>query len=187
MKIVHGRADGAVTEARGATFTGTVWGDPVLPTTDGTTINSVTFTPGARTFWHHHERGQILVVTAGDVVGAAPMELLVAATPARGRSFFLLVIIIVLAFRPGAEALGWRVPGGRGRFIFLLLFFFFVVIFILAVRPHTGALLQRELGGGEGLGLRYYSFFLLIIGGEGVHLGMRLVLVLFRREWGEEV
>lgn len=65
MKIVHGRADGAVTEARGTTFTGTVWGDPVLPTTDGTTINSVTFTPGARTFWHHHERGQILVVTAG--------------------------------------------------------------------------------------------------------------------------
>ncbi|MEJ2888822.1 cupin domain-containing protein [Actinomycetospora aeridis] len=65
MKIVHGRADGAVTEARTATFTGTVWGDPVLPTTDGTTINSVTFTPGARTFWHHHERGQVLVVTAG--------------------------------------------------------------------------------------------------------------------------
>ena len=65
MKIVHGRADGAVTEARGATFTGTVWGDPVLPTTEGNTINSVTFTPGARTFWHHHERGQILVVTAG--------------------------------------------------------------------------------------------------------------------------
>ena len=25
----------------------------------------MTFTPGARTFWHHHERGQILVVTAG--------------------------------------------------------------------------------------------------------------------------
>jgi quercetin dioxygenase-like cupin family protein len=42
-----------------------VWGDPVLPTTEGNTINSVTFTPGARTFWHHHERGQILVVTAG--------------------------------------------------------------------------------------------------------------------------
>lgn len=65
MRIVHGRADGAVTEARSATFTGTVWGDPVLPTTDGTTINSVTFTPGARTYWHHHDRGQILVVTAG--------------------------------------------------------------------------------------------------------------------------
>ncbi|WP_433784372.1 cupin domain-containing protein [Actinomycetospora sp. CA-101289] len=66
MKIVHGRADGVATQARGETFTGTVWGDPVLPTTtEGNTINSVTFTPGARTFWHHHERGQILVVTAG--------------------------------------------------------------------------------------------------------------------------
>ena len=65
MHIVHGRAPGATTEARSATFTGTVWGDPVLPTTDGTTVNSVTFTPGARTYWHHHERGQLLVVTAG--------------------------------------------------------------------------------------------------------------------------
>ncbi len=65
MHIVHGRAAGATTQARDATFTGTVWGDPVLPTTDGTTVNSVTFTPGARTYWHHHERGQLLVVMAG--------------------------------------------------------------------------------------------------------------------------
>lgn len=65
MQIVHGRADGARTQQRGETFTGVVWGDPVLPTTDGNTVNSVTFTPGARTYWHHHERGQLLVVTAG--------------------------------------------------------------------------------------------------------------------------
>ncbi len=65
MEIVHGRAHGARTQQRGDTFTGTVWGDPVLPTTDGTTVNSVTFTPGARTFWHHHEGGQLLVVTGG--------------------------------------------------------------------------------------------------------------------------
>lgn len=65
MEIVHGRARGARTQQRGDTFTGTVWGDPVLPATDGTTVNSVTFTPGARTFWHHHEHGQLLVVTAG--------------------------------------------------------------------------------------------------------------------------
>ncbi|MQA95003.1 MAG: cupin domain-containing protein [Streptosporangiales bacterium] len=64
MQIVHGRA-GRPVEQRGATFTGVVWGDPVLPSTDGTTVNSVTFTPGARTYWHHHERGQLLVVTAG--------------------------------------------------------------------------------------------------------------------------
>lgn len=27
--------------------------------------NNVCFTPGARTFWHKHERGQILTVTMG--------------------------------------------------------------------------------------------------------------------------
>ena len=66
MQIVRGRApETTPTQSRTETFTGTVWGDPVLPTTDGNTINSVTFTPGARTYWHHHTHGQILVVTAG--------------------------------------------------------------------------------------------------------------------------
>ena len=67
MQIVRGRApDSTPTQHRTDTFTGTVWGDPVLPTTaEGTTVNSVTFTPGARTYWHHHTGGQILVVTAG--------------------------------------------------------------------------------------------------------------------------
>lgn len=78
MQIVHGR-QGAPTQRRGETFTGTVWADPVLPSTDGTMVNSVTFTPGARTFWHTHERGQLLVVTAGTgwvcVDGEEPQEL----------------------------------------------------------------------------------------------------------------
>lgn len=67
MQIVRGRAPQSTpTQARTETFTGTVWGDPVLPTTEeGNTINSVTFTPGARTYWHEHSGGQILVVTAG--------------------------------------------------------------------------------------------------------------------------
>ncbi|MGS0896361.1 cupin domain-containing protein [Burkholderia stagnalis] len=65
MKVFHGRADGAVSEARGATFTGTVWADPVMPYTDGVTINTVFFAPGSRTFWHVHEQGQVLQVTAG--------------------------------------------------------------------------------------------------------------------------
>jgi quercetin dioxygenase-like cupin family protein len=47
------------------TFTGEVWSDPVLPATDGVAINTIFFAPGARTFWHHHERGQILHVLAG--------------------------------------------------------------------------------------------------------------------------
>ncbi|GGP00542.1 cupin domain-containing protein [Nonomuraea glycinis] len=65
MRIVHGRAAGEVSVVKSATFVGTVWADPVLPTTDGTTINLVTFTPGARTNWHEHAEGQILQVLAG--------------------------------------------------------------------------------------------------------------------------
>jgi quercetin dioxygenase-like cupin family protein len=50
---------------RGSQFTGDAYPYVTLPSTDGVVINTVTFTPGARTFWHSHERGQILVVLAG--------------------------------------------------------------------------------------------------------------------------
>ncbi|HEX3786358.1 MAG TPA: cupin domain-containing protein [Pseudonocardiaceae bacterium] len=66
MIIVRGDAEGRPSQKRGATFTGEVWADPILPGVDGVTIATVVFTPGARTFWHHHERGQILQVIAGD-------------------------------------------------------------------------------------------------------------------------
>lgn len=79
MIIVRGDADGVPSEKRGATFTGEVWADPILPGVDGVTIATVVFTPGARTYWHHHERGQILQVTAGDGFvcsrGGAPQRL----------------------------------------------------------------------------------------------------------------
>lgn len=65
MKIIRGRAPGAVTQHSQDTFTGLVWRDPVLPPTDGVMINNVFFAPGARTNWHRHEHGQILHVTAG--------------------------------------------------------------------------------------------------------------------------
>lgn len=65
MKVVRGRSEGASENRRGTTFTGDVYADPVLPTTDGVTINTVTFTPGARTYWHSHEGGQILQIIAG--------------------------------------------------------------------------------------------------------------------------
>jgi quercetin dioxygenase-like cupin family protein len=49
---------------RGSQFTGAAF--PYLTlSTDGVTINTVDFTPGARTFWHSHEAGQILQVVAG--------------------------------------------------------------------------------------------------------------------------
>jgi quercetin dioxygenase-like cupin family protein len=79
MIIVPGRSPGGATEKRGATFTGEVWADPVLPATDGVTINTVSFTPGARTFWHRHEQGQLLHVLAGEGLvctdGEAPRRL----------------------------------------------------------------------------------------------------------------
>lgn len=49
----------------GSQFTGTVYPYVTMAATDGVTINTVDFTPGARTFWHHHEHGQILQVLAG--------------------------------------------------------------------------------------------------------------------------
>lgn len=89
MRII--RRPSARAERRDTTFTGTVWADPLLPTTEGAALNAITFAPGARTFWHTHENGQLLVVTtgsgwvclegeeperleAGDLVWAAPGE-----------------------------------------------------------------------------------------------------------------
>lgn len=65
MKVFHARSEGAPSELRGATFTGTVWADPIMPFTDGVQINNVFFAPGGRTHWHSHERGQVLQVVAG--------------------------------------------------------------------------------------------------------------------------
>ena len=64
MIVVRGTSE-LGSDLRGPTFTGAVWADTVMSQTDGVTIATVTFTPGAHTFWHHHERGQILLVTAG--------------------------------------------------------------------------------------------------------------------------
>jgi quercetin dioxygenase-like cupin family protein len=64
MKVFYGRA-GLVSEKRSATFSGVVWADPIMPTTDKVTVGSVCFSPGARTFWHSHGQGQILQVTSG--------------------------------------------------------------------------------------------------------------------------
>lgn len=49
----------------GSQFTGAVFPYLTMAATDGVTINTVNFTPCARTYWHHHERGQILIVLAG--------------------------------------------------------------------------------------------------------------------------
>jgi quercetin dioxygenase-like cupin family protein len=64
MAISHGRATGRGTQGPSVTFTGTVFLDPVLQAA-GIAVNDVTFTPGARTFWHRHPGGQLLIVKAG--------------------------------------------------------------------------------------------------------------------------
>jgi quercetin dioxygenase-like cupin family protein len=48
-------------------FTGDVRVDPLFPANDPSNMSgaSVTFEPGARTAWHTHPLGQILIVTSG--------------------------------------------------------------------------------------------------------------------------
>jgi quercetin dioxygenase-like cupin family protein len=78
MKVFRGRS-GAVSEKRSATFSGVVWADPIMPATEKITVGSVSFAPGARTFWHAHGQGQILQVTSGRgyvcVDGGDPQEI----------------------------------------------------------------------------------------------------------------
>jgi quercetin dioxygenase-like cupin family protein len=66
MKIHRGRLPGAPSQARSETFTGTVWADPILSEADPE-LNALTvcFPPGARTYWHSHGEGQVLIVTHG--------------------------------------------------------------------------------------------------------------------------
>jgi quercetin dioxygenase-like cupin family protein len=70
MHVSHGRVTGKPSERRTATFTGTVHMDPVLDT-GKVVINTVIFTPGARTYWHSHPGGQLLIVTAGQGIVAS--------------------------------------------------------------------------------------------------------------------
>lgn len=63
------RANGATAALIGATsnFTGHAVISPLFPPTDITRASTglVNFAPGARTVWHTHPAGQMLIVTAG--------------------------------------------------------------------------------------------------------------------------
>ena len=65
MIVSRGHQTGRASEERGSTFSGLVWGDPVLSAEGAPVINNVVFSPSARTHWHSHEHGQILIVTGG--------------------------------------------------------------------------------------------------------------------------
>jgi quercetin dioxygenase-like cupin family protein len=91
MQIHRGRHPGAARRGE-KNFTGTVLLDTLAAEADGSiSIYDVFFEPGARTYWHRHPNGQVLLVKAGegrvqsrggevetiragDVVHAAPNE-----------------------------------------------------------------------------------------------------------------
>lgn len=65
MKISRQSDDTRKAGPRSETFTGMVWGESLVDEIPGAAANSVLFAPGARTHWHRHEGGQILLVTDG--------------------------------------------------------------------------------------------------------------------------
>ncbi|MBP2315420.1 cupin domain-containing protein [Azospirillum soli] len=87
-------------------FTGSVVADPLYPANDHTSSSGglVTFEPGARSAWHTHPAGQVLIVTSGtgwvqekggakreirpdDVIWTPPGREAVGRLPCYGRSF----------------------------------------------------------------------------------------------------
>lgn len=82
MIIVPPEDQAGTSGKKGSLFTGDVYSYLAL-TADGTTVNTVNFTPGARTYWHSHEAGQILQIVAGRGLvqsEGGPIELLRAGT-----------------------------------------------------------------------------------------------------------
>ena len=65
MKITRNSAE--TSRGRSELFTGAVFIDTIAAPADGHHINasSVRFTPGARTAWHTHPKGQTIYVTEG--------------------------------------------------------------------------------------------------------------------------
>ena len=65
MKIVSPSGEAETSGKGGSTFTGDVLTYVTMDPSDGVAVTNVCFTPGARTFWHSHENGQVLLVLAG--------------------------------------------------------------------------------------------------------------------------
>lgn len=57
---------GRPSTAQSGTFTGVVWRDAIRELdASGPAIGNVFFAPGARTYWHVHDAGQLLIAAAG--------------------------------------------------------------------------------------------------------------------------
>lgn len=76
MKVLHGALTPEQLKPRSGTFSGAVSADVIMSGTDNVTVATVKFEPGGRTYWHAHEHGQLLQVTAGSglvcLAGEAP-------------------------------------------------------------------------------------------------------------------
>lgn len=64
MLTIVTRGSGGATERSAGPYTGEIWRE-VMHRSDGTTVGKNFFTPCARTHWHSHEGGQILIVESG--------------------------------------------------------------------------------------------------------------------------
>ena len=65
MQLVRSaHKEGSPSALLSANMTGTAYFDAIF-FSDGCACGNVTFSPGARTFWHTHEKGQVLYVTQG--------------------------------------------------------------------------------------------------------------------------
>ncbi len=65
MQLINPKDQPGSSIDAGAHFTGEVHTYMAMAPTGGVSVNNVSFTPSARTHWHSHERGQVLVVLAG--------------------------------------------------------------------------------------------------------------------------
>jgi quercetin dioxygenase-like cupin family protein len=64
LEVIH-QTGGRPSTVQTGTFTGDVRRDPVRDADHGPAIGNVFFAPGARTYWHVHEAGQLLIAVAG--------------------------------------------------------------------------------------------------------------------------
>lgn len=64
---MHLNTPGATVKGPEATFTGDVYVTPMHPASPPSRLTAalVRFTPGARSHWHHHVLGQLLICTEG--------------------------------------------------------------------------------------------------------------------------
>ena len=65
MKIISPKEHAGIAGKANSQFTGEEFPYLTMSSTDGVVINTVDFTPCARTYWHSHENGQIIQVLAG--------------------------------------------------------------------------------------------------------------------------